>query len=65
MSNVVWTRDMVRRFEALITLGISYGEIAQILSGEFSVRLTKNSCVGKGRRLHVPLRSPPRKRRCL
>lgn len=60
--NVSWTPPLTERFEMLIAKGVSYKEIAKILSREFSVRLTKNACVGKGRRLEVPLRQPPRKR---
>lgn len=63
--NVDWTPALTKRFEQLVAKGDSYDEIAKALSHEFRVRLTKNACVGKGRRLHVPLRQPPRKRLCL
>jgi GcrA cell cycle regulator len=62
---VEWTEPMKARFLALLEANHSYGDIAKILSGEFHVRLTKNSCVGKGRRMHVPLRMPARKSLCL
>jgi len=61
---IVWTPAMTERFLHLVDKGVSYLDIAKIISGEFRVRITKNACVGKGRRLHVPLRSPPRKRLC-
>jgi len=63
--NVDWTPQLTARFRHLIAHGVSYAEIAKALSLEFHVRLTKNACVGKGRRLRVPLRKPPRKRLCL
>lgn len=63
--SVDWTPALTERFEQLVAKGDSYDEIAKALSHEFRVRLTKNACVGKGRRLHVPLRQPPRKKLCL
>ena len=62
---VVWTPVMEDRLMRLINGGIPYLEIAQKLSAEFRVKLTKNACIGKGRRLHAPLRIAPRKRACL
>jgi hypothetical protein len=62
--NVVWTPPMVKRLEKLIDIGTPYKVIAELLSYEFSVDLTKNSCIGKGRRLGVALRIAPRKRQC-
>ena len=37
---------------------LSFTEIAKTLSREFGVRLTKNACIGKARRLNLPLRKP-------
>ena len=64
MSNVIWTPLMMKRLEKLIDNGMPYKVIAQTLSAEFNVVLTKNACIGKGRRLQVPLRIAPRKRQC-
>ena len=65
MSNgTVWTPLMEKRLEKLVDIGTPYKMIAELLSAEFSVYLTKNSCIGKGRRLQVPLRLAPRKRQC-
>ncbi|MET0724358.1 MAG: GcrA family cell cycle regulator [Tardiphaga sp.] len=63
-NGVIWTRPMTERLEALVAADHSYENIAAMLSAEFNVALTKNSCVGKGRRRGVPLRSPARKIRC-
>jgi hypothetical protein len=61
MSNI-WTPPVITRFKELLKRGYyTYSDIAKMLSREFSVKLTKNACVGKGRRLSVALRSPPRK----
>ena len=65
MSNgTVWTPLMEKRLEKLIDDGVPYKVIAETMSAEFSVPLTKNSCIGKGRRLGVSLRIAPRKRQC-
>jgi hypothetical protein len=62
MSNI-WTPPVITRFKELLKRGYyTYSDIAKMLSREFSVKLTKNACVGKGRRLSVALRTPARKR---
>jgi len=60
----VWrtTPQLDVRFHELLQLDpkLTYTAIAQRLSVEFGVRLTKNSCIGHGRRIGVPPRQPPR-----
>ena len=58
----VWTSAMQDRLLALLKQGMPYKEIAKIISGETGLKITKNACIGKGRRLGVPLRLPARKR---
>lgn len=60
----VWTQGMQDRLLALLKQGLPYKEIAKIISAESGVTVTKNSCIGKGRRMHVPLRLPARKPLC-
>ena len=60
----VWTPVMQDRLLALLKQGLPYKEIAKIISAENGVTVTKNSCIGKGRRMGVPLRLPARKRLC-
>jgi len=50
------------RFHELLkaTPKLTYTAIAMRLSVEFGVRVTKNSCIGHGRRSGVPKRQPPR-----
>lgn len=62
---VVWTPLMGARLMQMIHDDVPYLEIARAMSAEFKVKLTKNACIGKGRRLHAPLRIAPRKRTCL
>jgi hypothetical protein len=62
MSNalgVVWTPAMVDRFKELVAdKDLAYRDIAAQMSHEFGVNLTKNACIGKGRRLGVEARQP-------
>lgn len=37
---------------------ISYKEVAKIMTGMFDMPFTKNSCIGKARKLGVPPRGP-------
>ena len=50
------------RFHELLkaTPKLTYTAIAMRLSVEFSVHITKNACIGHGRRSGVPKRQPPR-----
>ena len=57
----VWTEPLVARFKALLEQfpRLSYSQIADQLTTEFNIPLTKNSCIGYGRRIGVPKRQPP------
>jgi hypothetical protein len=60
----IWRRTPMldARFRELLHIDpkLTYTAIAQRLSVEFGVRITKNSCIGHGRRTGVPKRQPPR-----
>ena len=50
---------MLERLTALtqqVNPVLSYSEIADLLSVEFSLRITKNACIGRGRRIGIPPR---------
>jgi GcrA cell cycle regulator len=52
MSNIEWTLNMNERLTVLVKFRqLSYGDIAKKLSREFNVKLTRNACIGKARRL--------------
>ena len=61
-----WTDAMIVRLRDLHAEEETFSVIARILSREFGVKLSKNACIGKGRRLgltaraHVP---PPKPRK--
>lgn len=55
----LWTDALTARLRELAdNAEISYADIAQILSREFDVCLTKNSVIGKARRLAISKRDP-------
>lgn len=57
MGDVEWTDKLIARFRALHAGGKrSFKMIAEKLSSEFHVKLTKNACIGKGRRLGLEQR---------
>ena len=59
LHGVVWTSQMIYRFRQLVAdKNLSYQEIAAKMSKEFDVVLSKNACIGKGRRLGVEARVP-------
>ena len=47
-SGTAWTEAMIARLRALHAEEEYFSDIARILSQEFGVELTKNSCIGKG-----------------
>ena len=54
-----WTEHMIDRLTRLQRAGkLSFAGIAETLSREFGIKLTKNACIGKARRLNLPLRKP-------
>jgi hypothetical protein len=60
----IWRRTPLldARFHELLKISppLTYTAIAARLSLEFDVHVTKNSCIGHGRRCGVPKRQPPR-----
>jgi hypothetical protein len=59
---------MDERLRELDAAGLTFKEIADRMNAEFSLALTRNACVGRGRRLRLPLRGgapppPPKPRR--
>ena len=66
-----WTDAMIARLRELHAAEEYFSDIARIMSQEFGVELTKNSCIGKGRRLGLTARArvapplPRRKKRIL
>ena len=62
-NNKVWTHEMEDRLLQLLEKNVAYYDIARAISREFKVTISKNACIGKGRRMQVPLRMPARKGR--
>jgi GcrA cell cycle regulator len=62
-----WDDHLIARFKALHRGGKrSFAEIADTLNREFGLKLTKNACIGKGRRLGLekrPRSTPTQRRR--
>ena len=54
-----WTVGMLTRLRELHAAGMTFGQIANALNAEFGSAVTRNSCVGKGRRLKLPARKSP------
>ena len=67
--NAVWfsKSGLTERLTELHQSGHGYTVIARTLADEFRIKLTKNQCIGKARRLALPRRKPtepvPRKPR--
>jgi hypothetical protein len=58
-QDTVWTDEMIKRLRQLHASGMnSFEAIAAALRAEFKVHLTKNACIGKGRRLGLQKRRP-------
>ena len=59
-----WSNDRMARLRALHRNDkLSFDMIAEVLSEEFKVELTKNACIGKARRMGLPERTTKRKRK--
>jgi GcrA cell cycle regulator len=59
-----WSKDRMARLRALHRNDrLSFDAIAEALSEEFKVTLTKNACIGKARRMGLPERTTKRKRK--
>jgi len=58
MTGKLWTPRLDARLLELHHAGYTFTQIAWKLNAEFGTSFTKNACVGRGHRLHVPLREP-------
>jgi hypothetical protein len=59
-----WSKDRMARLRALHRNDkLSFDAIAAMLSEEFGVALTKNSCIGKARRMGLPERKNRHRRK--
>jgi hypothetical protein len=63
-SDTPWTPRALEMLEQLAGLeeNLTYREIAERMTAELGVTFTKNSCIGRGRRMGLPPR-PPREHR--
>ena len=63
-SDTVWTAEALELLETLAGLeeNLTYREIAERMTEALGKRFTKNSCIGRGRRMGLPPR-PPRDHR--
>ena len=53
-----WSEAMIKRLTELqADSELGFTGIARIMSEEFHIKLSKNSCIGKARRLGLPLRA--------
>jgi hypothetical protein len=53
----VWNPNMVATFRALHRGGAPFAEIAAQMSAIFGTTISKNACIGKARRLELPMRA--------
>ena len=58
-----WTASMIATFRALHRNGGSFAEIAAEMSAIFKLPITRNACIGKARRLELPMRNNERPRK--
>jgi hypothetical protein len=57
MSKHDWSGEMMQRLAELhADASLGFTGIAKIMSEEFHIRLSKNACIGKARRLALPMR---------
>ena len=56
----VWTPQAQKRLIELMASDqeLTYRKAAEIMTAEFGITFTKNSCIGKGRKLNIPPRKP-------
>jgi hypothetical protein len=55
---IVWTIRMDDTLKFLISEDVAYNQIARVMSGMYNLKFTKNSCIGRARRLRLPPRPP-------
>jgi hypothetical protein len=53
-----WTMEMTRALMLWHREGVPFAELAARLSAQFGLSLTKNACIGKARRMGLPVRGP-------
>ena len=56
---VPWRQEISERLVELHEMGLTFGEIARRLNAEFDAGLTRNSCIGRARRMNLPERPMP------
>jgi hypothetical protein len=56
---IVWTLQLDERLRELHGSGMSFLKIAVALNQEFDLELTRNACIGRGRRIGLTLRASP------
>ena len=58
-SDSVWTAEALELLETLAGLeeNLPYSEIARRMTAQLGKRFTKNSCIGRGRRMGLPPRA--------
>jgi len=64
MTGIVWTAEIIKAFTELHAdkARYSFTEIAAKMSAAFNIELSRNACIGKARRLALPMRdATPRK----
>jgi hypothetical protein len=54
-----WTPKIDERMRELHALKLSFTEISARLNADFGLSTTRNACIGRGRRLGLPLRAHP------
>lgn len=52
-----WTDEIVQRLRELHATHLSFAEIAATLNEQFAASLTRNSCIGKSKRIGLPERA--------
>ena len=65
IDKVVWTAELDARLRELHGQRLIFRQIAAILNADFGLSLTRNACIGRGRRLGLGVRAaspPPRQR---
>ena len=60
MKGITWTSEMLEMLEAQLGLeeALTYRVVAERMTKAFGVPFTKNSCIGRARRLKMPPRPP-------
>jgi GcrA cell cycle regulator len=65
MTGHAWTSEMTRALMIWHGEGVPFTELAARLSAQFGVTLTKNACIGRARRMGLPVRGPTNMERTL